>query len=401
MLNPTSKRDLTLALLMTVGIHVGFFFAAAAAVANDLIKGKIEPKEKKEKKKQPAPMKMVYEDEFFALPEVEPERDEPEPVVAVTPPAPAEEEKVEEAKLEEDQEPSFVQTREDQEVEEAPEDSNFIGERNTKATSDEGAKAGDEKMAALAGEEKRKHDPKTFDSQFSKGDQSGQSEGNETSFEKGAGHDQVNQEMADGTTSETPDFVEPSPAIEETQPAPKPEKLPTIDNALAALEEETAKEPAMEDAKTPMVPEVKQPKPQPAASERRVAANQNGGFAPLTRKTQVAGVLSANGGGSLNVAKTAVGRYKALILKRLESPWRMRTIRRRSTLFPGSITLYFMVDRSGNVSNRRQVAMVGASDLQWGIILNALSEVNLPKMPKDVVKELDGKALEMIVTFNY
>jgi hypothetical protein len=47
------------------------------------------------------------------------------------------------------------------------------------------------------------------------------------------------------------------------------------------------------------------------------------------------------------------------------------------------------------------MAMVGASGTQWGMILRALSGINIPKMPKDVVQELEGDPLEIIVTFNY
>ena len=406
MLNPTSRRDMAVALLATVGIHVVFFFGAAVAVANDLIKGKIEPKEKKEKKMTLAPMTMVFEEEFFALPKVETEPEEgPDPLVKVTSPANTKEAVEEEPEMEEPEpendEPSFVQTREDQEVEDAPEDTRFIGERNTEASSDEEAKAGDEEMAALSGDEDRKGDPKTFNSQFSTGDETGSLEGDQLSLEQGKGRDQENQKMLDGATSESVEAALPSPAVEEVKPVPKTEQLPTIDNALAALEEEIAKDQENKETVTPVVPRVEQPKPQPKASELREASNQNGGFAPLTRKTRVAGVLSAKGGGSLNVSKTAVGRYEALILKKLEAPWRMRTFRRKSTLFPGSITLYFVVDKNGSVSGRRQIAKVGASGGQWGTILNALDDVSMPKMPKEVIQELDGKPLEIIVTFHY
>lgn len=393
MLHPTSKRDLGVALLMTVGIHVGFFFAAAAAVAHDLIKGKVEKREKEEKQKPATPMELVYEDEFFALPEVV-----PDPVVPVTPleePAP----EMEEPKKEPDS--GFVQTREDQEIGETPDETNLIGERDTKATSEEEAVAGEEKMAALAGEEDRKSDPKTFDSSFQEGEQSGPSEGSNDSLEAGQGDDQVNQEMSEGAPAEIAEVAEPTPAVEENKPMPTPEKLPTIENALAALEEEIAKEEAKERERNPVEPRPERPKPQPTARERREASKQDGGFAPQTRKTRVAGVISARGKGSLDVANTPAGRYQALVFKRLESAWQMENIRNRSLLAPGNITLYFMVDSSGEVSRQRQVARVGASGTQLGMILRALESIKVPKMPQEVLKELDGDPLEIIVTFNY
>jgi len=65
------------------------------------------------------------------------------------------------------------------------------------------------------------------------------------------------------------------------------------------------------------------------------------------------------------------------------------------------VTLYFVVNKSGKVLRQKQMAMVGASGTQWGMILRALSGINIPKMPKDVIKELAGDPLEIIVTFNY
>ena len=50
--------------------------------------------------------------------------------------------------------------------------------------------------------------------------------------------------------------------------------------------------------------------PERPAKDQREAAEQNGGFAPRARKTRIAGVISADGKGSLNVANTAIGRYQ-------------------------------------------------------------------------------------------
>jgi hypothetical protein len=141
--------------------------------------------------------------------------------------------------------------------------------------------------------------------------------------------------------------------------------------------------------------------PERPAKDQREAAEQNGGFAPRARKTRIAGVISADGKGSLNVANTAIGRYQGGIFKKLETAWQMENISNRSLLAPGNVTLYFVVNKSGKVSRQKQMAMVGASGTQWGMILRALSGINIPKMPKDVIKELAGDPLEIIVTFNY
>ena len=395
MLQTTPKRDLVLVLLIAVAAHVGFFFVAAAAVASDLIKGKVEPKEKKEKQEAPvAAMQVVPEEEFFAVPEVVPEPEVPAPV--------PEEEKPEMVEKEEEKpEPAFVQTRDDQEAEKAPEDKSLIGERDTEATSEAEAEAGEEKMAALAGEEERRSDPKTFDSNFSKGDDRGAAQGLKDSPVAGRGDDQANQEASEGTMTDLNELTKPSPPVEEKPPASRPEKLPTIEDALAALEEEIARESERQEMTKPVRPERQPPKPTSAAREKQEASNQDGSFAPRSRKTRVAGVISARGAGSLDVAKTAVGRYQALVFKKLESAWQMENIRNRSLLAPGNITVYFIVNEGGDVSRQRQVARVGASGTQLGMILRSLEGIDIPKMPKEVVKELEGDPLEIIVTFNY
>ena len=390
MLHSTSRRDLVVVLLIAVGAHVGLFFVAAAAVANDLIKGKVEKREKEKKKPPPPAMQMVYEEEFFAVPELV-----PDPVAPVVPKA-----EPEIVEVEKDPEPAFVQTKEDQEVEEAPEDTNLIGERSTQATSEAEAVAGEEKMTSLAGDEERKQDPKTFDSRFSSGDQSGPAKGASDSVETGKGPDQANQEMVK-SDSKDPGVVEQAlPELEEQPSKPKPAKLPTIENALAELSDDVGDDPLEKPVK-PNVEKVEENLPERPAQEKREASDRDGGFAPRTKKTRVAGVISARGDGSLDVADTAIGRYQAQIFKKLESAWQMENIRNRSLLAPGNITLYFVVNDTGKVSNQRQVAMAGASGTQWGMILRALNVTNIPKMPKKVIKELEGDPLEIIVTFNY
>ena len=61
---------------------------------------------------------------------------------------------------------AFVQTNEGQESEAPPQETDLIGERDTTATSDQEAVAGQDGRAALSGNEEAKYDPKTFDSDF-------------------------------------------------------------------------------------------------------------------------------------------------------------------------------------------------------------------------------------------
>ncbi|MDF1713993.1 MAG: hypothetical protein P1U90_17285 [Akkermansiaceae bacterium] len=378
-----SRRDLVFALLIAAWAHIGLFFIFVVLMASNLFSARIDY-DKKEPRPEPSPirMQMVYEEPVGA------------PAVPVEPVLPDEVE-------EEKQPPAFVQTNESQESEEPPEETDLIGERDTTATSDERAVAGAEDMAALSGEEEKKSDPKTFDSDFAEGDTVGGNTGMKDAVDVGKGDDQINQEVAKTTGDAEPLVRDPAPEpIEDmTPPLPK-DDLTSIEDALAMLEEEVGDGLKKEQIK-PGTEKVEETMPERPTRDQREAAEQDGGFAPRSRKTRVAGVISANGKGSLDVANTAIGRYQGAIFKKLETAWQMENIRNRSLLAPGNVTLYFVVNKDGKVSRQKQMAMVGASGTQWGMILRSLSVINIPKMPKDVVKELEGDPLEIIVTFNY
>lgn len=386
MTHATPRRDFIVALLIAVWAHIGLFFVFVILLVFDLIAAKVIEKENEVKKdERPIRMQMVYEEEVAGpVPVVV------TPVEAATPPEPE--------PVLPDQE-GFVRTTEKQESEEVPEETNLIGERNTTATSDEGAVAGDENMTALAGDEDRKNDLKTFDSEFSEGEQSGPKEGDNEALEAGRGDAETNEEAIAEVEPSPATEEEPQPEMEDELPNPKEDRLVSIDEALAALEEVIGDDQKKEQKKA--AENVEETMPEKPAQKEQEASNQDGGFAPKTRKTRVAGVLSADGQGSLNVADTPAGRYQANILKKLETAWQMENIRNRSLLAPGNVTLYFAVDQKGKVSRQKRVSMVGASGTQWGMILRALNGVKIPQMPKAVIKDLDGDALELIVTFNY
>ena len=378
-----SRRDLVFALLIAAWAHIGLFFIFVVLMASNLFSARIDY-DKKEPRPEPSSirMQMVYEEPVGA------------PAVPVEPVLPDEVE-------EEKQPPAFVQTNESQKSEEPPEETDLIGERDTTATSDEGAVAGAEDMAALSGEEEKKSDPKTFDSDFAEGDAVGGNTGMKDAVDVGKGDDQINQEVAKTTGDAEPLVRDPAPEpIEDmTPPLPK-DDLTSIEDALAMLEEEVGDGLKKEQIK-PGTEKVEETMPERPTRDQREAAEQDGGFAPRSRKTRVAGVIRTNGKGSLDVANTAIGRYQGAIFKKLETAWQMENIRNRSLLAPGNVTLYFVVNKDGKVSRQRQMAMLGASGTQWGMILRSLSVINIPKMPKDVVKELEGDPLEIIVTFNY
>lgn len=378
---PKSNQEFYVALLIAAWAHVAIFFAFVALLVFDLLSAKVIDGERPEKPKpEEFQMSFVYEESppleapaMTRAPEVAP----PEPV---QPPL-----------------SGFVQTQADQEIQEKPNETAFIGERDTQASSDVGALAGKVPLPALAGETEMKEDVKTFNSDFADGANSGPQEGTALAGQGGPGE----AAMTEVETTEAQDATKPTKPVEqevltseEKMAEPENDELAAIDEALKTLEE------ALAETEEP-VAKVAETMPEKKATKASESASQDGGFAPKTKKTRVRGVMSASGKGSLDVKNTPAGRYEAKIYKLLERSWQMENIRNRSLIAPGNISLYFAVDRKGQVSKQQQIAMNGASDTQFGMILRALSAITIPKMPQDVIDELEGDALELTVTFNY
>ncbi len=380
-----SKQEFFVALLIAAWAHVVVFFVFVILLVCDMLSAKVIDEDGKSppEKRDQVEISLVYEEEAATA------------EVQIAPPIPeAPPEVPKEATL---PPPSgFVQTQEGQAMESKPDEADFIGENNTKATSDAGAESGDQKLSALAGEDVLKHDIKTFESNFSDGQESGPQDGSAEIGEGGKGDAAMSQpEVLDlENLSKPAEPPAPEEVPKEEMTVPDRDELAAIDQALKELDEALAEE-------KPVMKKVEETLPERVVSKASESGSKDGGFAPQTRKTKVKGVINASGEGSLNVENTPVGRYQAKILKLLERSWQMENIQNRSLIAPGNITLYFAVNRNGVVSNQQQVAMNGASDTQWGMVLRALGTLDIPKMPKDVIEDLDGDALELTVTFNY
>ncbi len=273
-----------------------------------------------------------------------------------------------------------------QESTDVPVEADRRGAFDSSATSDDQAVAGELDAPALSGKDDPSEVKKTFDSKFSAAD------------------GPTPQEARDGEEQSLPGEVVEKKAVAEVERFESVEKevskilekalesddqnLTEINRALIELEKQMAEEGRQ-------VPE----KVRSGKAEKKEA--RDGMFRTEAEKTRVVGVLSAKGKGSLNVKATALGRYEADILRRFETSWQMETSRRLSLIAPGRIHMIFQVDRNGVVSGQRKVSMRGASITQWGIALDALRATNIPKMPKEVVRELGGESLEIPLILKY
>ena len=365
-------RHFLVALFAALWIHVGLIFVFILLLIFDVLSGK-----------------EIVSDESES--EIPPEDDFSELVLTFEEDPPTEI-----APVEEDQEADpdtpipepnekFARTRDDQ-MSDAPIKAEFIGERDTRAASDEKAVAGDRKSVALSGELKERKDNQTFNSTFSDGDTT-QNQTTVNTEEIDTGKDQKTEDSSEASNKEmTPE--------KELVSEDKTEDFVDLDRVTTTIEDAMEKDKKAANTDSEMKPAVK-------VMEKKKAASRDGGFNSQTSKTMVKGVLSAKGIGALDVKNSAVGAYGSHIFKEIEREWQMGNYKYRSLISPGQITLYFVVNKKGRVYRQRQVEMRGASGTQWGIVLNSVTAAKIPPMSKDVINELGGEDLELTMGFTY
>lgn len=365
-------RHFLVALFAALWIHVGLIFVFILLLIFDVLSGKEIVSDESENEIPP-------EDDFSEL-VLTFEEDPPTEI----------------APVEEDQEADpdtpipepnekFARTRDDQ-MSDAPIKAEFIGERDTRAASDEKAVAGDRKSVALSGELKERKDNQTFNSTFSDGDTT-QNQTTVNTEEIDTGKDQKTEDSSEASNKEmTPE--------KELVSEDKTEDFVDLDRVTTTIEDAMEKDKKAANTDSEMKPAVK-------VMEKKKAASRDGGFNSQTSKTMVKGVLSAKGIGALDVKNSAVGAYGSHIFKEIEREWQMGNYKYRSLISPGQITLYFVVNKKGRVYRQRQVEMRGASGTQWGIVLNSVTAAKIPPMSKDVINELGGEDLELTMGFTY
>ena len=366
-------RHFLVAFFAALWIHVGLIFVFILLLIFDVLSGKEIVSDQTEKGIPP-------EDDISEL-VLTFEEDPPTEIVPIE-----EDEEVDpETPIPEPNE-KFARTRDNQ-MSDAPIKAEFIGERDTRATSDEKAVAGDRKSVALSGELKERKDNQTFNSTFSDGDTTANQTTEFNAEEIDTGKEQRTEDSSEASNKEmTPE--------KELVSEDKAEDFVDFDGVSKTIEDAMERGEKAGNSDSEMKPAVK-------VAEKKKAASRDGGFNSQTSKTMVKGVLSAKGIGALDVKNSAVGTYGSHIFKEIEREWQMGNYKYRSLISPGQITLYFVVNKKGEVFRQRQVEMRGASGTQWGIVLNSVTAAKIPPMSRDVIKELGGEDLELTMGFTY
>lgn len=330
----------------------------------------------------------------------------PEPAPAAPPPPP----------------PSYARTSPDQE-EIAPERREYIGERNTRATSDATPMAESPDQISQKGREPiDEHEVETTQSNYQDGD---------------LAHDRIKRDMK--TDVEPPPAPTPPPTPDPavataSQPAeaqmapkldgtdPKAEDPPAEETKERLAEgavpvERRVKEAKPEDQTKPGSPERKsegqeappnsqqqqqqqavaqQPKPPAAASSPNAP-----GFRGNQHKTKLVGDITRSGRSALNVEDSILGRYHAAVSRAVEKEWQLNCVRNRDYITPGMLTMSFMLDAKGKVKEIRVVEDLQVGAIPKGFTLNAINDAEIPAMPADLKKQLNGEPLELLYRFSF
>lgn len=300
----------------------------------------------------------------------------------------------------------FAKTSPAQESPLAPEQAVLIGERNTQAASELLPSPYGAKVPSQDGEEPRHPDEiNTFNSQFQDG-------------EDGEVAMQPDQPESPPTGDLTLAVKEPqvlasaaAEAAEEALPPPAgggPEKLMQTETQVPV----PARKDSVEQRQTETLPkesesssEAKEAKPSGGAPNSTPAEEappkKDPGFRTEMKKTRLRGSIGRRGTTALDVEDSPLGRYQAKLNRAVEREWQKNCIRYREHVLPGFLTIRFLLDAKGQVFGIRFLEVMPNGEIQQGFTLRAIQDADLPRMPKDIVKELNGDPLELIYNFYF
>lgn len=297
--------------------------------------------------------------------------------------------------------PRFARTAPDQ-ASPKPENPSFIGERDTRATSDRRTEAAAPPLPSQAGTEPL--GPQDFET-------------TESRYQDGA--------LARDPTPPTPEApAPPTPAMDSAVAASPPsgEKVvtPGSGETLSAPppRERLLEGPHPVDIPVlPDEPEVAQATPTPTVRPREgekaadpAAATKatppavkpaDPAFSGNQSKTAIRGSISRSGRSALDVADSPLGRYQALISRAVELEWQRNCMRHRDFITPGYLTVRFFVEPSGRVRSVQFVGEMETGEVQKGFTLNSIRNAEIPAMPSALRKDLASEPLELIFNFYF
>jgi len=289
----------------------------------------------------------------------------------------------------------FARTSDDQRAD-RPGRADFIGERDTRATSDRTPDASAPPLPSQAGIQPRDAaDFETTESDF----RDGPLDTPDVPESTPAATIHPQPIGADVTTpgeAETREVVAtpPPPAPERLLESPFPVDVPVPAAPETAVVEE--KPPAQPPVEAPPQGVAESPPETPAVVD---PTQSPPGFRGHQRKTAIRGSISRTGRSALDVEDNALGRYQAQLARAVELEWQRNCVRHRDFITPGFLTVRFFVEPSGRVRSVEFVGQMETGEVQKGFTLNSIRNAPIPPMPDALRRELNGEPLELIFNF--
>ena len=316
------------------------------------------------------------------------------------------------APVETAQEKRFARTTPDQA--EPPEKSTpFIGERNTRATSDRAPVPDAPPLPSQAGIAPRDEtDTETTESAYQDGKL-----GTAPSPAPDSGAPPVPpvppapemtpappvpEPPAETATTETPD--KPGADTVNSTPPPREKLLDGPNPVDVQVPKETAKNEDIKPTPEKRAAADFPPAPKPAEVAKAVETpkpkpSPDKAFKGFQRKTAVVGSISRTGRSALDVEDSPLGRYQAAVSRAVELEWQRNCVRHRDFITPGFLTVRFFVEKGGKVRSVQFVGEMETGEVQKGFTLNSIRDAEIPAMPQALRKDYDTEPLELIFRF--
>lgn len=301
----------------------------------------------------------------------------------------------------------FVRTSADQTAPPEEKSSLFIGERNTRATSERAPSADAAPLPSQAGIEANEGEIETTQSSYQDG-----------VLAAAATMPSAVDSPQDTSAENSNDSIEAKPSTEKPEnpgtdsesalPPPR-EKLLTgpnpvdvlvsqetsTDKSLKPTAEKRAKDetPPLTTTPTNEADAADAPKPKPPTPDPM--------FKGFQRKTAVVGSISRTGRSALDVEDSPLGRYQATISRAVELEFQRNCVRHRDYITPGFITIRFFVEANGKVRSVQFTGEMTSGEIQKGFTLNSIRDAEIPPMPAAMRREFSKEPLELIFRFYF
>ena len=122
------------------------------------------------------------------------------------------------------------------------------------------------------------------------------------------------------------------------------------------------------------------------------------GFQPQTRITRIHGNISNRGRSSVEALGTPLGRYKKMMSDAIGSRWYYYVNDQIGLLNVGSLTVSFIVEKSGKVTNVK-VESNTSNESFAACSVQAIMDAEIPPIPDELSPMLEGGRIQIDYTF--